>query len=337
MTKNCFCRICWNEDGWQHPSGIAPELETQSYVKINGFGHEEWLLNFGWMIGDDKFGFVQGFSTSQLQRQPRILNVTLFSIAPSKKRYIVGKIQNCQILSEHEANNAIRIYEEKGWLNEMADDVKRVKGNYELFTRKRRAFFILNVKFKRDDFKPYDPFIEIPNNHPLKGYHRYKPRYIEASDSNWSLFTDTKRAFKVTKLKHEEMRDRSAQTGTKVDPFHNRMQNSLFEHLNDAFGKGNVGYENQFVDLVVRTKNQTVYYEIKTESTAKKCVRLAIGQLLEYAHFPNEHRAEKLIVVGESLPTTEDIQYLEHLRTTYNLPIYYQRYQSFNYALSQEY
>ncbi|MCI0549777.1 MAG: hypothetical protein L0287_02350, partial [Anaerolineae bacterium] len=110
----------------------------------------------------------------------------------------------------------------------------------------------------------------------------------------------------------------------------------LFAYLKNYYGEGSVGYENQFVDLVVRANGRTIYYEIKTESTVKKCVRLAIGQLLEYAHFPNEHRADKL-VIGESFPTKDDIQYLEFLRRAYSLPVYYQQYQVSSNTLSQEY
>jgi hypothetical protein len=44
-------RICWNSNGWLFPSGEAKHLEKDSFVTQVGFGHEEWLLNFAWLIG----------------------------------------------------------------------------------------------------------------------------------------------------------------------------------------------------------------------------------------------------------------------------------------------
>ena len=62
-----YCRICWNTSYWREPTGEASRLEVgKSYVRQNGFGHEEWLFNFSWLqpgpIGTStkfKYGFLQ--------------------------------------------------------------------------------------------------------------------------------------------------------------------------------------------------------------------------------------------------------------------------------------
>jgi hypothetical protein len=95
------------------------------------------------------------------------------------------------------------------------------------------------------------------------------------------------------------------------------------------FGADNVGTEldsatfGTSVDLVVRTGTDFDFYEIKTSISVKKCLRQAIAQLLEYAFWPDQTRARRLIVVAQAKVTTDAKKYLSHLRTTVGVPIYY--------------
>ena len=52
-------RICWNSKGWVFPLGEAKELEAGTYVARFGFGHEEWLFNFAWLIDGYHYSFLQ--------------------------------------------------------------------------------------------------------------------------------------------------------------------------------------------------------------------------------------------------------------------------------------
>jgi len=87
--------------------------------------------------------------------------------------------------------------------------------------------------------------------------------------------------------------------------------------------KKKVYSEYEHVDVQVNLSNKTYYYEIKTENTAKGCIRQAIGQLLEYACYPDKVKARKLIVVGEHFATLDDEIYLSHLRKKFRLPVGY--------------
>ena len=51
-----------------------------------------------------------------------------------------------------------------------------------------------------------------------------------------------------------------------------------------------------------------------------------MGQLLEYNHYPNNNKADKLIIVTAHEPEKEDMQYLLGLRTIYHIPVYYQQF-----------
>lgn len=74
------------------------------------------------------------------------------------------------------------------------------------------------------------------------------------------------------------------------------------------------------------TNSTPTYFEIKIEPTVKRCIRLALGQLLEYAHYPHDGRAARFVVVGDAPVSQDDKAYLAHLRETYGLPAYYSRF-----------
>jgi hypothetical protein len=84
--------------------------------------------------------------------------------------------------------------------------------------------------------------------------------------------------------------------------------------------------ERNAVDLKYIESGKTTFIEIKMEKTVKNCVRLALGQLLEYAHYPDFNKANSLLVVGDATPNESDKIYLQYLRDTYTIPIYYSQW-----------
>lgn len=121
----------------------------------------------------------------------------------------------------------------------------------------------------------------------------------------------------------------------KTDPIdvslrHNSLQLKLYELLVAEFGNENVGTELKTgngtrVDVVVRHPNDYWFYEIKTHHSPRACIRDAIGQLLEYSHWPNGVEAVRLIVVGENPLDADGRHYLNTLESQYSLPIEYRQ------------
>jgi hypothetical protein len=122
-----------------------------------------------------------------------------------------------------------------------------------------------------------------------------------------------------------------SKTDTTADLLHNQMQTELYDVLAGKYGADHVGTENgtgsgTSIDVVVDTDSFRWFYEIKTVESVKACIRQALPQLLEYAYWDcDSERAEKLIVVGPCPITKAAEAYLEFLRTTFNLPIYYEQ------------
>jgi len=123
--------------------------------------------------------------------------------------------------------------------------------------------------------------------------------------------------------------DRPAQTVEK-SLRHNQLQAALFEHLKSIYAHGVSGEQitadGTYVDVAVCQSGEYTYYEIKTGLSAQSCIREALGQLLEYSHWPGAQPAARLFIVGEP-PLDDDARvYLQTLRKRYSLPLEYRRF-----------
>lgn len=113
---------------------------------------------------------------------------------------------------------------------------------------------------------------------------------------------------------------------------HNEIQNQMYECLAALHGKACVGTEvptgdGTAIDVVVKTDEFCWFYEIKTGSTVRVCIRQAIPQLLEYAYWQaDSSRADKLIIVSPQTLTSQAAAYLDFLRERFKLNIYYEQF-----------
>jgi len=79
------------------------------------------------------------------------------------------------------------------------------------------------------------------------------------------------------------------------------------------------------VDMAVEiSEGCEVYYEIKTEAKGPHhCIRIAIGQLLEYAYYPpNQLIAKRLVIVSRYALDENGKQYINYIRDTLKIPIF---------------
>lgn len=124
---------------------------------------------------------------------------------------------------------------------------------------------------------------------------------------------------------------RAASAKSKANRLHNDIQNKLFVYLKGKHGAKNVGTEQDTgsgtsIDVVTQVKGQTTFYEIKTGTSVRSSIRQAIPQLLEYAFWPAEHRANELVIVSHLPLTADGDRYLKFLRAEFNLPLSYRQF-----------
>ena len=77
---------------------------------------------------------------------------------------------------------------------------------------------------------------------------------------------------------------------------------------------------------VLRSDEEYTYYEIKTELSARACVRAAIARLLEYSYSPGMKVAHALVVVGEPQLDEFTRQFLQRLSGEFGIPVRYIQY-----------
>jgi hypothetical protein len=331
-----YSRICWNTNNWQRPSGDARELEHDSYVAEKGFGHEEWLFNFTWLLKgyvstDNQrynYGFLQPINKHLKKCQGQTFSVLLYTRSPEGKLFIVARIDNLYVPEDDELDWALHQMVKNGWVETMRREVEALGGRIDVSPLTNpKAQEIVDVRFRPQDVTFYDPFLVTPEDHKISRTPRYQllnwdDEFPEAASAVPVLPPATPDE-EDDPTRSEAQRTRSRVEGTSYDPRHVSLQNRLYWKLRNRHGAGAVRYENDRVDLTVEADGEITLIEIKMELTAKHCIRAALGQLLEYAHYGDGVKADRLLIVGDRPPGEEDVAYLKKLRELYALPLYY--------------
>ena len=158
-------------------------------------------------------------------------------------------------------------------------------------------------------------------------------QYVESGGKTepLTMSSDTQFRFKPgCSTKAASAQAKAVQKELDLELRHNELQSTLYDRLVLKYGEDNVGTElpsggGTKVDVVVRQKNEYWFYEIKTALTPRACLRLALGQLFEYAFWPGAQEAVRLIVAGETALDRDGDEYLRRLRTRFSLPIEYEQ------------
>jgi hypothetical protein len=115
----------------------------------------------------------------------------------------------------------------------------------------------------------------------------------------------------------------------------------LYQYLSNDVGAENISREyptpiGTMIDMVKHNGDGLTYYKIKTCPSIKDCIREALGQLIEYSYWPGGQTAYELVIVTPHPATSAVITYMNKLRTTLNLPIWYQQFDLFQNALGDK-
>ena len=317
-------RIAFNSAGWRQPTGEAAEHEQSgTYNELNKFGHEDWLFRNEWVLDGWRYTFLQGVGKSRraLLRINEPFDVTLFTVEPSKRRRYVARIREAEALSDEQANEAVAAFRAAGWIGTMEEEIRQIGGNASALGDARWAAHLLNVRFRRENVDHLPPDIYAGSEDPIAFRHRYQLYKLgnKLTAPEWSspagsaLPPIVQSAF------------RRAVGPTTISPEHARMQATLMRELTEENPGARVVREIDYIDVLVETRDALCLYEIKSDLAPRTVIRLAIGQLLEYAYRlanPKQKRIELVIVGREELSASES-GYLEHLRIQHRLPLQY--------------
>lgn len=262
----CYtARVCWNSQGWRFPTGEAAHLESGSYVAEAGFGHEEWLFNFGWLIDGFHYAFLQPVQNSLENLTGTTIDVLLYTINPLRDRLYVGKISQCEVLQRQQAEHAHRVYKERLWLKSIEEQVANVSSKAQYVVT---ALDLFNIRFRPEKAEICDPLRIAPRTDAVWKRSRYTlGSTTQQIENQWRSRKGTTSPPVINTI------TRKGTPGLTYDPVHKRLQADLLSQFEARYGKGNVSLESDYVDITVRTPERTVLVEIKTTSTCRAAVR----------------------------------------------------------------
>ena len=72
--------------------------------------------------------------------------------------------------------------------------------------------------------------------------------------------------------------------------------------------------EKNFIDIRVEHEDKVEYYEIKCDNSATRYIRMALGQIIEYAFNDNSPKKKEIIVFGNHKPNGKEVKYISHIK-----------------------
>lgn len=268
------------------------------------------------------YAFLQPLNVESGKHIGEEYDIHLFTISPFKQKVYVGCLHHAIGVSPEESEKVFQYYKERGWISEMKDEVRFAGG----IVKDIKPKWFFNVKFKFSEAELYYSNKPILSADSIKG-HRYN---LMDKKHDFSFEKDEEGMVKV--LDTTPFVKTTEKGEVLIDPLHKKIQNAVAEIIKDQYvhlyvESGLANGKGQRVDIkgILKETDEWHYFEVKTDS-AKKSIREALGQILEYAHYPHTKRATKLFIVGPQKPDDKDMQYMEFLRSTYGIPVWFRWY-----------
>lgn len=141
-----------------------------------------------------------------------------------------------------------------------------------------------------------------------------------------SSHPEVKKKYSGTERKITEKQLRYRQEGYYVvENAHNKLQQKLYDFLKKKHSQNVVVMEEDFVDIKLVEDDIITFYEVKPFLTARRCIREALGQILDYSWFvaSEETKQIKLIIVGPNEPNNEEEKFISYVKSNLNMDFDY--------------
>lgn len=110
-----------------------------------------------------------------------------------------------------------------------------------------------------------------------------------------------------------------------IENAHNKLQQKYYNFLTEKHDSTIVRMEEDFVDIKLVEDDKVTFYEVKPFSTARQCIREALGQILDYSWFVafEDTKQIRLIIVGPNKPNSEEEEYISYVKSNLGLDFDY--------------
>lgn len=335
-----ICRLCQNTAMWKHPA-IKYNENKKAYTSRYGFGFEEWLNREEWLLsgynglaGKYRYAHVQGLATKNNAYGGQDARILFYVKEAGLPAQAVAVLEHCVVLDPVEATWAAKQFTKNKWLHIMHAEVKAIGGNTEglppipdndNILLWENPLFYANIRFLHEDLHFLDPRREISLS---SFYYRVALDWdgkIPSADSVLpsvsvpNLTEDSSNSRQELNRFSEEVRNRRASAGKAFLPRQAPIQNKLSLQLEKYYAPkgGIVMCEDDRVDITLTISGKKTFIEIKPSFSARQAIRESIGQLLEYSHYPDNKKADKLAIVSDAPLGNNDRLYISHLNQMY--------------------
>ncbi|MEJ0055736.1 MAG: hypothetical protein WDN75_08850 [Bacteroidota bacterium] len=330
-------RLTWNRNNWEFPSGHKWNIKSQgtneAHERQYGYGHEEWLFNSRYRINGFQYGYIRGINQMGSDEET-VDKLLLFTIDPvSKNRYLVGRLNDVEIIERYEPEQVIITPVVTFHLSQMAEELSNVGADVSHF---RQVGFVANVRFSWAAAEIFNTPI-LFNQIKGRQYNRFQPYKIDAplqKAIDGELRAKAKLTFQPGKAASSPSYEKSSEAKkTTVQRRHGTITDDLYEFhlLYRGFSPEQLSCEKtrvggQIVDFAINANQSFSLFEVKTASVGLRNVRLAIGQLLEYALLDQTTIIDKLAIVGPADLNKDELEYFRRIQSTIKLKLEYWSY-----------
>jgi hypothetical protein len=348
-----LARLCWNDYGWQRPSGPAGKSRIRGVHEAGGWGAEEWLFDFARLLDGYRYAYLTPIRGGAEKHAGAVYNIRLYSHNGLTGEYFhVGRLRNAEFLSETQIDEATTRFHERKWLRDMGSELLDAGIENEMATDAVGPF---NIRFRPGD-------VERPNTSDgmeliedisewTDGHHYVLLEDVRAEegwdkkgggggqgdddeDDEDATDDDDELDLKADAVdKYKGLRKRRIRPAViELPSLHDQVQDNLMHYLKKRYPKQLVGSEVSIkrhgtrIDVVRQRPDKSyVFYEVKVLPTLRACIREALGQLLEYAHWPAKKTTAELVIVSHHESDPQTAGYLAKLGEVYGLTIGYLR------------
>jgi hypothetical protein len=340
--RNKLARVCWNNNGWQRPSGLDGKSGSgETHEASEGWGAEEWLFDFARQLDGYHYAYLTPIRNALTKHAGATYNIRLYTRdAVSRTYYYVGRLLDAEVLTEEQVAEVTARYQAKKWLSEMEEEVQAVTGDPTFRIGKGTAG-PFNIRFRPEA-------VQRPSS--SDGLEAIDDISEWTDSQHYVLFEDVREDIPKVKVKLRKQdeddldmsgdndatplhrpRQRLLRAGAVELPgLHDMVQDRLLDYLRARYPKHRIKREVAIrahgtrIDVVQQRPDKSrVFYEVKVLPTLRACIREALGQLLEYAHWPAKSLAAELVIVSYHESDPDAMAYLAKLGEAYGLRLGY--------------
>lgn len=331
-------RLTWNTTGWQFPIKHKWRKSNQGNPNIAfenqyGFGGEEWLFNPRYLLDGYQYGFIRGVNDLAME-VTTVPKAWLFAFnQETSERFIVGRITNLEVIKSNP--DIIRIAERlyKRYLEDVTAELHEVGADENGLDT---YGLMPNVRFRFSGEELYEDMLPAP---ALDGhqYNRFLPYVVnkELQVLIDGVLPEENFTFAPGVARNSKQYERVTSPSVKIiKRIHSDISTALEQYLVPEFSQNrkNISIEktrfgDNIADIVLMHRAEEItILEIKTSGLARKNIREALGQLIDYSCWFGNLKIKKLIIVAPSSLSPRETAYLQRIKNTLKISLGYWQY-----------